>query len=69
MVTFKATDSHGNTRTCTTSVKITDTEKPTIQCPSNYVGFTDSGKHYMTMDPLKLSFSVADNSISPIGPS
>src|SRR6478609_4113297 len=42
-VTWIATDVAGNTQTCTQIVTVTDTEKPTISCPSDLSIAADAG--------------------------
>ncbi|MCC9018419.1 HYR domain-containing protein [Flavobacterium lipolyticum] len=40
-VTWTATDAAGNTQTCTQTVTVSDTQKPTITCPSNVTAVAD----------------------------
>ncbi|PVX47419.1 HYR domain-containing protein [Flavobacterium sp. 103] len=42
-VTWTATDAAGNTQSCTQSVTVTDTEKPTITCPTDVSVVADAG--------------------------
>jgi hypothetical protein len=43
-VTCTATDVAGNSSTCSFTVTINDTQKPSISCPANIVANTDSGR-------------------------
>ncbi|MFN8394957.1 MAG: HYR domain-containing protein [Bacteroidia bacterium] len=42
--TFRVTDAAGNTATCSFTVTISDSELPTITCPSNITGNNDPGQ-------------------------
>ena len=43
LVTCTATDSVGNTRSCSFNVNVQDTTLPVITCPANYEVFSDTG--------------------------
>jgi hypothetical protein len=49
-VAYTGTDDAGLTRTCTTSVKVTDTTPPSIACPEAQVAEC-TGDHLATVDP------------------
>ena len=53
IVTYNIVDMHGNAASCTTTVKITDNEQPTIVCPPAQTGTTIQGTHYYDFDPLR----------------
>ncbi|MEZ4979098.1 MAG: HYR domain-containing protein, partial [Chitinophagales bacterium] len=42
-VTYRATDSAGNTSDCSFTITVNDTQAPTISCPSNITVFTTAG--------------------------
>ncbi|MBL7826287.1 MAG: HYR domain-containing protein, partial [Saprospiraceae bacterium] len=44
--TWRATDQANNTRTCSFTVTVNDTQKPVITCPANIVRNNDPGKCY-----------------------
>src|SRR5439155_10226979 len=43
-VTCTATDAAGNSSSCTFTITVNDTEKPTLSCPANFTRGTDPGK-------------------------
>ncbi|MFN8394955.1 MAG: HYR domain-containing protein [Bacteroidia bacterium] len=42
--TFRVTDASGNSATCSFTVTISDSELPTITCPTNITGNNDNGQ-------------------------
>jgi hypothetical protein len=54
--TYLATDANGNTATCSFTVKINDTEKPTISCPGNIVTLNDAATCGIVVNYPAISF-------------
>ncbi|MDD1748378.1 MAG: HYR domain-containing protein, partial [Methanothrix sp.] len=60
-VNCTATDSVGNTDTCSFTVTVVDTELPTLSCPTNVTVATDAGQCYATRVALGVPGATNDN--------
>ncbi|XP_033117133.1 uncharacterized protein LOC117117059 [Anneissia japonica] len=69
MFAFAANDSSGNTDTCTFTINVQDTEKPTINCPPDETIDTDEGSATALVD-YSSKINATDNSgnITTISP-
>ena len=60
-VTWTATDTSGNTNSCTQTVTVKDTQPPTITCPANVMVSTDPGTCSATNVALGMPLATNDN--------
>ncbi|MDX6443631.1 MAG: hypothetical protein QOH71_705 [Blastocatellia bacterium] len=61
-ITWTATDDSGNSSSCTQTVTVSDTERPTITCPANISRNTDPGTCSATVSVMA---TATDNCSSP----
>ncbi|XP_033103437.1 hyalin-like [Anneissia japonica] len=67
--TFTATDSSGNNGTCTFTITVQDTEKPTVNCPPDETIDTDEGSATASVDySSKINASDNSGNITAISP-